>query len=159
MGVGAGVTRMRELGYPIEMVRGVPVVTAPEEIDIINARQLRSALLSAVSHSDGPIVVDMRQTRFCDVAGLHALVAAHNCAQAEHGAMLLVIPAAAVLRVLALTGVDCLIPNFTSLGEALAYAGESTGRSATSGRLRGRVTGLAVNPGPDPDVKVGRGDH
>ena len=156
---GAGVTRMHALGYPVEMVSGVPVVTAPEEIDIINAPQLRSTLLSAVSHGEGPIVVDMSQTRFCDVAGLHALVAAHNCAQAEHGAILLVISAAPVLRVLALTGVDFLIPNFTSVGEALAYAGEPTWLPESSGRLHGRVTGLAVDPGPDPGVKIRRRDH
>jgi anti-anti-sigma regulatory factor len=49
-------------------------------------------------------------------------VAAHRRAQAEDGEMLLVIPSAAVLRVFAITGMDQVIPNFTSLDEALALA-------------------------------------
>jgi hypothetical protein len=36
--------------------------------------------------------------------------------------MLLVVPDAAVLRVLAITGVDQVIPNFASLDEALVQA-------------------------------------
>jgi hypothetical protein len=31
---------MPDSGFPVEMVRGVPVMTAPEEIDIINAAGL-----------------------------------------------------------------------------------------------------------------------
>ena len=31
--------------FPVEVVEGVPVVAAPEEIDITNAEALRSALL------------------------------------------------------------------------------------------------------------------
>ncbi len=34
---------MREDSFPVELVRGVPVVTAPEEIDITNAAGLRAA--------------------------------------------------------------------------------------------------------------------
>jgi hypothetical protein len=36
--------------------------------------------------------------------------------------VLLVIPDAAVLKVFAITGIDRMIPNFASLGEALAQA-------------------------------------
>jgi anti-anti-sigma regulatory factor len=77
--------------FPFEVVSGVPVVAAPEEIDITNAPELRSALLDA-----------------------------HERAQAEGGQLLLVIPAPAVLRVFALTAMDRMIPNFTSLDQALA---------------------------------------
>ena len=38
---------MREDSFPVELVRGVPVVTAPEEIDITNAAGLRAGLLEA----------------------------------------------------------------------------------------------------------------
>jgi anti-sigma B factor antagonist len=61
----------------------------------------------------------MSRTRFCDTAGLHALVGAHKRAQAEGGEVRLVIPDAAVQRIFALTGLDQVIPNFTSLREAL----------------------------------------
>jgi hypothetical protein len=62
----------------------------------------------------------MTRTQFCDSSGLHTLLAAHKRAQAEGGELLLVISAAPVLRVFALTGIDRMIPNFTSLEQALA---------------------------------------
>ena len=108
--------------FPVEVVRGVPVVAAPEEIDITNAEALRSALLTAAASGPGTLVVDMTATRFCDSSGLHTLIAAHKRAGAEGREVLLVIPDAAVLRVFALTGMDQVIPNFTSLAEALAQA-------------------------------------
>ena len=109
---------MRDSRCPFEVVSGVPVVTAPEEIDITNAPELRSALLEAAEH--GTLVVDMTRTQFCDSSGLHTLLAAHKRAQAEGGELLLAITAAPVLRVLAITSIDRMIPNFTSLDQALA---------------------------------------
>ena len=106
--------------FPFEVVNGVPVVTAPEEIDITNAAELRTALLEAAAHGHGTLVVDMTRTRFCDSSGLHTLLAAHKRAQAEDGELLLAITAAPVLRVLAITSIDRIIPNFTTLDEALA---------------------------------------
>ena len=38
---------MREVSFPVDLVRGVPVVATPEEIDITNADELRTALLEA----------------------------------------------------------------------------------------------------------------
>jgi anti-sigma B factor antagonist len=107
-------------GFPLEMVNGVAVVAAPEEIDITNAPELRSALLEATAYGRGTLVADLTRTQFCDSSGLHTLLAAHKRARAEGGEMLLVIPANAALRVFAITGVDRIIPNFTSLDEALA---------------------------------------
>ena len=106
--------------FPFEVVNGVPVVTAPEEIDITNAPKLRSALLVAAAHGRGRLVADMTGTQFCDSSGVHTLLAAHKRAQAEDGELLLAITAAPVLRVLAITSIDRIIPNFTTLDEALA---------------------------------------
>jgi anti-sigma B factor antagonist len=111
---------MPDDGFQVDVVGGVPVVAAPEEIDITNAGALCSALLEAAATGPGPLVVDMTRTEFCDSSGPHALFAAHQRAEAEGGEVLLVIASALVLRVFALTGVDRLIPNFTSLAEALA---------------------------------------
>ena len=104
-------------GAPFEVISGVPVVTAPKEIDITNAPALRSVLLTAAAHGHGhgTLVVDMTMTRFCDSSGLYTLLAAHKRAQAEGGSLLLIIPANAVLRVFELTGANRLIPNVTSL--------------------------------------------
>jgi anti-sigma B factor antagonist len=102
-----------------EVVSGVPVVAAPEEIDITNAEALRSALLEAAAHGHGTLVVDMTVTRFCDSSGIHTLLAAHQRVQAEGGELLLVIPDIAPLRVFQLTGLDRVIPIVTSLDRAL----------------------------------------
>ena len=113
---------MPETSFPVEVVSGVPVVTAPEEIDICNAAGLRAALLEAAAHGSGTLVADLAQTQFCDSAGLNVLVRAHKRAQAEGGELLLVICTAAVLRIFAVTGIDHLIPNFPTLEQALAPA-------------------------------------
>jgi anti-anti-sigma factor len=111
---------MPDARFTVEVVQGVPVVAAPEEIDITNAEALRAALLTAAMNGHGTLVVDMTQTQFCDSSGLHVLIAAHKRAGAEGREVLLVIPSTTVLRVFALTGMDRMIPNFTTLPEALA---------------------------------------
>ena len=75
---------MPDLRFPVEVAGGVPVVAAPEEIDITNAGALRSALLQGAAHGHGTFVLDMTRTRFCDSSGLHALVAAHKRARAAN---------------------------------------------------------------------------
>lgn len=124
---------MPDDGFLVELVGGVPVVVAPEEIDITNAEALGSALLKAAASGPGPLVVDMTRTEFCDSSGPHALAAAHKRAEAEGREVLLVVPSALVLRVFALIGVDRMIPNFTSLADALARpAGTANGPSRQS---------------------------
>jgi anti-sigma B factor antagonist len=114
--------------FPVEAVRVVPVVAAPEEIDITNADQLRSALLQAAADGHGTLVVDMTRTRFCDCGGLQVLMAAHKQARAEGRELVLVISGAAVPRLFAITGIDRVIPCFTRLDEALA---QTPGAQAT----------------------------
>ena len=125
---------MPEVGFSVEVVGDVPVVAAPEEIDITIADGLRAALVVAAARGHGTFVVDMSRTRFCDSSGLHTLVAAHRRAQAEGAEVLLVIPDAAVLRVLAITGIDQVIPNFVSLDEALAQGPAARADAAQAGR-------------------------
>jgi phosphoserine phosphatase RsbU/P len=109
-----------EAGFPVHMVSGVPVVAAPEEIDVANAGRLRTALLDAAVHGHGRFVVDLTRTRFCDTAGLHALVAAHRRTLTEGGQVLLVTPGTGILRIFQITGLDRVIPHAASLEEALA---------------------------------------
>jgi anti-anti-sigma factor len=111
---------MPETSFPVTVVGGVPVVAAPEEIDITNAVWLRAALHEATAQGNRTLVADMSQTRFCDSSGLNVLVRAHQCAQADGGGVRLVISAAAVLRIFVITGMDRVIPIFPSLEEALA---------------------------------------
>jgi anti-sigma B factor antagonist len=122
--------QMREDSFPVEMVRGVPVVAAPEEIDITNAAGLRAALLEAAGLEAAGLaafVVDLTRTRFCDSAGIAALVEAHKRARAAGGQVLLAMSGAAVPRIFELTGVDRVIPSFASLDDALADTPAGTG--------------------------------
>ncbi|HEV3290639.1 MAG TPA: STAS domain-containing protein [Streptosporangiaceae bacterium] len=112
---------LAEPWFPVQVIRGVPVVVAPQEVDITNADQLRAALLRAAACPGPALVVDMVGTRFCDCAGLHALHGAHKRAQAEGRQVRLVITGAQVRRILALTALDRLIAVYTSLDQALAH--------------------------------------
>ena len=143
---------MQDDKFSVGLVSGVPVVTAPQEIDITNAPDLRSALLQAAADGPGTFVADMARTRFCDSSGLHALLAAHKRAQAEGGELLLVIRSAAVLRIFAITAIDRMIPNFTSLDEAIAYGSPSglNGRRRLNEGLGGsaaKITSTAARHG------------
>jgi anti-sigma B factor antagonist len=103
------------------IVSGVPVVAAPEEIDMATVEPLRVALLHAAADRPATIVVDMTRTRFCDSSGLAVLVRAHRRALADGSELRLVLPVGgAVSRVFAITSLDRIIPLFGSLDEALA---------------------------------------
>lgn len=113
-----------DVRFPVGLVGGVPVVTAPGEIDITNAVDLRAALLDAAGNGHKRFVVDMTGTRFCDSSGVHALAAAHQRALANDCELLLAVSDAGVLRVFAITGIDRIIPNFATLEEAVGHAAE-----------------------------------
>jgi anti-sigma B factor antagonist len=89
--------------FPVTLAGDVPVVGAPEEIDATNAEGLRTAMLNA-GQLHRVMVIDMSQTRFCDSAGLHALLSARKRASDSDGELVLVLTGVAVLRLLALTG-------------------------------------------------------
>jgi anti-sigma B factor antagonist len=95
------------------------VVSGPAEIDIANAGQLRAALLAAAAQGHATIVVDLTETSFCDTSGLQVLVLAHRRAAAEGGELRLVVRSATLQRLFSLTGVDHVIPNFTTLDQAV----------------------------------------
>jgi anti-sigma B factor antagonist len=102
------------------MINGVAVVSAPAEIDIVNAEQLGIALREAAKRGYATVVVDMTGTRFCDSEGFSALIGAHKWALAEGGELRLVIPAGSpVFRVFRAIGLGRFIPRFASLEQAL----------------------------------------
>jgi anti-sigma B factor antagonist len=75
------------------MIDGIPVMTAPPEIDITTADQLRAVLLDMATWGHATVVVDLTLTRFCDSYRLHALLRAHKLAHADGGELRLVTPA------------------------------------------------------------------
>lgn len=107
------------MNFAASWTDGLAVVTAPVEIDITNAGLLRAALLSALEDSPPVIVVDMAGTDFCDSTGLNVLVRVQKQAAAQGTALRLVIRAAAVQRMLAVTGVGELFAVYDTLAAAL----------------------------------------
>jgi anti-sigma B factor antagonist len=113
---------MPDAMYPVTMAGGVPVVAAPEEIDITNATGLSEALIGLHAQGHAVIVIDMTQTQFCDTAGLYVLVTAHKRAAAEGREMRAATTDGSVLRIMAITGIDSVIPHFDGVEDALAGA-------------------------------------
>jgi anti-sigma B factor antagonist len=96
------------------------VITMPAEIDMTNADQVRQALLSAVERQVAVLIVDMSRTRFCDSAGVQAVIAAYRRA-AMTGTQLRLV-ATAVRRIFTVIGADQLIPTYPTVEAALADA-------------------------------------
>lgn len=68
------------------------------------------------------LIADMSLTQFCDSSGIRSLVIAHDRAVRNDAEFRLVIPSAAVLRVLSVLGLDELLQVYPSLGMALTSA-------------------------------------
>jgi anti-sigma B factor antagonist len=98
------------------------VVSAPAEVDITNVNGLLQAMQSCTDPEHTTLVVDMSETTFCDSAGVSELVQAHKRAEAAGGEVRLVISGASVMRLLAIIGVDRVMPIFTSLEDAVEEA-------------------------------------
>jgi anti-anti-sigma factor len=110
---------MSRSGFPTGLVRGVPVIRAPEKLDGSNAYLLRAAIRYWAAYGYASFVVDMSRTVVCDLAAFRALIRTHNRAQAEGGDVRLV----ASRPVLSRFGrglVGGLLPYFATLGDALA---------------------------------------
>ena len=96
------------------------VIALPAEIDNVNARQVGNELLAALHPGITTVIADMTATTFCDSSGVRALVQVIRQARANHAELVLVVASAGVLRVLALTGLDVLLPIYPTLPEAMA---------------------------------------
>jgi anti-anti-sigma factor len=118
---------MPDVSSPHGVISAVPVVAAPEEIDITTVYRLRAAL-AAAARQHAVVVVDMTRTHACDTAGLHVLVRAHRRALAQGGELRLAMPSPDVRRLFAITGLDRVIRHFASLDEALAQTPAGAGQ-------------------------------
>jgi anti-anti-sigma factor len=123
MAASRGEGSMQEQAFEVREESGIPVISAPEEIDIGNANELRSALVAA-SERHPMAVVDLSQTQFCDSSALNVLVRALRRAQEAGGELRLVACTPSVERILSVTGVGGVFPLFTTLADALAVPAE-----------------------------------
>jgi anti-anti-sigma factor len=98
----------------------VPVVVAPDEIDITSWVVLDAELLAASRH-DANVIVDMTATKFCDSSGMRLFLLAHDRAAADGGELCLAAVGPAVMRVFELLGVDRVLNIFSSVDAAMLH--------------------------------------
>src|SRR5262249_22888242 len=88
------------------------------EIDVLTAPRLRAHLAGAIDNDPRRLIVDLTDVSFIDSSGLHALVgAAHRL---EPGAFGIITRRDNVLRVFSISGIDRIIPIFSSIDQAVA---------------------------------------
>jgi anti-sigma B factor antagonist len=142
-GSGGGRRNWQEAGPEMrgsrERSRGLPVATAvpvlPAEIDVSNADRVAGELFAAIKPGTRVVIVDMTLTTFWDSSGLRAIAQAHDRAQAQGAELRLVTASPGVLRVLAVTGLDAVVPVYSRLDDALAAAPGGPGPGVADGEL------------------------
>ncbi len=102
-------------------LNGIPVVTAPTEIDISNKDAMRQDLLAATAYS-AVIVVNMSETTFCDASGMRVLAEIGSMLADAGGELRAVITRPLMLRCLAITRDDSLLRIFPTVPKALSPA-------------------------------------
>jgi len=105
--------------YPVLWVGPAAVISAPVEVDVTNADAVLKCLLSAIGNGARVLVVDMTATRFCDCAGVHAIVTCWKHAAAEGISLRLAVSEPAVVHVFNVTGATWLIDVCPTVTAAL----------------------------------------
>ncbi|GAA0317410.1 anti-sigma factor antagonist BldG [Actinoallomurus spadix] len=94
------------------------VVAIGGEIDVQTAGRLRADLLGLIEAGHINLVADFDAVRFCDAAGLGALVAVGNRLRDKGGTLRLARVRPAQRRILRITRLDELFPTYDTVDEA-----------------------------------------
>lgn len=129
--------------YPVQWAGGTAIVTLPQHVGECNASRIREQLLLVIYRGPTELVADMTGTAWCDQMGVAVVARACRRAAACGTQLRLVVTAEAVRRMLALSGLDRLIPIYPSLHNAVA----ATMPTAT-------VCARDEPDGPTPDRRV-----
>ncbi len=86
--------------------RGIGVVTPKGRLNMVSAKQLRTAVAELVDAGTTKVVVDLAETTFLDSSGLGALVAGLKSARQAGGDLRIARPTQQVVTVLGLTNMD-----------------------------------------------------
>jgi anti-sigma B factor antagonist len=103
-------------------IDGPTVVRMEGELDSFSAAQVREELAGAVAYE--ATIIDMREVAFVDSAGLGALVGGLRRIREAGRGVALCCPRPSVRRLLAMTGVDRLVPIADSPTEARTLVAE-----------------------------------
>jgi len=102
----------------------VVIVTVAGEVDVYTAPQLRSALEECVAAGQNKIVVDLEGVGFIDSTGLGVLVGQLKALRRVDGSLRIVCSDERILRLLAITGLDQILPLHDTVDAALAAVDE-----------------------------------
>jgi anti-anti-sigma factor len=105
-------------GIPTGLMRGVPVIRAPEKLDGSNTHALQAAVRYWSAYGYASFVVDMSKTLVCDLTAFRALLRAHNRARAEGGELRVVASSPVISRFRSVLG--AVVPLFATVSDALA---------------------------------------
>jgi anti-sigma B factor antagonist len=112
---------------PVSMQRGNTVVVLPLEIDSLNASLICTQLLALLDQGVPSLIMDLTSTRFCDCAGLHAIVRAGRRADALRTPACVALPATGTVhRVAHLTGLAQRAPVTTGVAAAHRRLSQAT---------------------------------
>jgi anti-sigma B factor antagonist len=138
--------------YAIQWVGRQAVVATPAEIDLLNADEVRQALLSAAGLGAPVLIIDMSRTTFCDSAGVGAIIAAQRQAALTGTQFRLV--ATAVTRILTLVGIDQIAQIYPTLTAALAATAAAETSTSDTRVDQGKATGNGHRPAERPPGKA-----
>lgn len=110
----------------------VVIVTVAGEVDVYTAPQLRSALEERLAAGQNKIVVDLQGVAFIDSTGLGVLVGQLKALRRVEGTMRIVCADERILRLLAITGLDQILPLHDSVDAALAAVDDGVADSGVS---------------------------
>ncbi len=98
------------------------MVTLPAEVNYSNGQEVLEQLLAAFRPGVEIVVIDMVSTTFCDSAGVARIVLAHRVAVARNVTMRVAVPPGIVTKIFEVTGLDTIVPLYSSLAAALDQA-------------------------------------
>jgi anti-anti-sigma factor len=105
----------------VTMASGITVGTFPGEVDVRNADAIRDQSLHLLDAGARPLILDLSATRFCDCAGVGAIMRVRRRALELRTRVRLVLPAdGSVHRIAVMTGLTHRVDHTTTLAEALA---------------------------------------
>ncbi|MFG3226897.1 STAS domain-containing protein [Kitasatospora sp. NPDC048194] len=96
------------------------VATVTGEIDLHTAPGLRTRALELIGQGHRHLILDLSGVGFCDSAGLSALIGIWHGAQEAGGSLILAAVPDRLMRMLAITGVDTLLPHHPNTADALS---------------------------------------
>ena len=118
---------------PVQWKGRQAVVTLPQHIDGSNADRIRERLLWIINRGAAVLIADLTGTVSCDYSGAEALARAQHRAVANGTELRVVVTADIVRRVLAVTGLDCLVGVYPDLDCVLAAGAERAEAGGQSG--------------------------